>query len=118
VTGHRVQRGRETEALLAQMLREEGWPYAMPAGAGRAGPDITGTPGLHFECKARTRLDLSGGLRQADGHGDGLPILVLRLNGQGPAAIRYWPAVLRLGDLIGLLRAVGYPRPKLPDTGT
>jgi hypothetical protein len=38
----------------------------------------------------------------------GMGVGVLRLNGQGEAAIQDWVAVLRLEDLVYLLKASGY----------
>ena len=108
---YRKERGRDTERALAALLTGEGWPFAEATGAGRGGSDITGTPGLQWEIKARRGLNLAADLRQAAGHGEGLPILAVRLDGQGPASIAEWPAVLRLGDLIRLLRQAGYGNP-------
>lgn len=42
----------------------------------------------------------------------GLPIVVHRPDGMGPASIENWPATLRLSDLVRLLRAAGYGDPE------
>jgi hypothetical protein len=107
----RKHRGYDTQRIVADYLAGNGWPYAQSTGAGRSGTDVTGTPGLHWEVKARRGLNLAADLRQAAGHGEGLPILVIRLDGFGPVSIAEWPAVLRLGDLVRLLRQAGYGNP-------
>lgn len=107
----RKRRGAESERVVAAHLASSIWPYAEPAGAGRGGRDITGTPGAQIEIKARRGLNLAADLRQAAGHGEDLPILIVRLDGQGPVSIAEWPAVLRLGDLIRLLRMAGFGEP-------
>lgn len=108
MTQHRKHRGYASQAILAAYLAEHGWPFAMSTGAGRSGTDVTGTPGLLWEVKARRGLNLGADLRQLAAHGDGLGVLVVRLDGQGPASIADWPAVMRLADLVELLRAAGY----------
>lgn len=105
---HRKHRGYQSQKIVADFLAANGWPYAQSTGAGRSGTDVTGTPRLFWEVKARRGLNLGADLRQVAGHGDGLGLLVIRLDGTGPATISDWPAVMRLGDLVGLLRAAGY----------
>ena len=105
----RKHRGRQSEHLGADYLRERGWPFAEAVGAGRSGSDITGTPDVAVEVKARAGFDPKGALEQAEAAADGrLPFAVTRLNGQGPASIEDWPAVIRFGVLVRLLRAAGY----------
>jgi hypothetical protein len=107
----RKHRGYKSQDILADKLVEEGWPYAKSTGAGRTGTDVTGTIGIDWEVKARKDFNPSAAIKQLKERGDGeiLPIAVLRLNGQGPASIGDWPAVLRLDDLIRLLKEAGYP---------
>ena len=107
---HRKRRGAETQRTVAAYLADHGWPYATDAGAGRAGSDILGTPGIGWEIKARRDLDLPAWLRQA-ARGNAVPILVHRPDGYGPALIGQWPATMRLADLVELLRAAGYGDP-------
>ncbi|MEV6526872.1 hypothetical protein AB0M43_33570 [Longispora sp. NPDC051575] len=105
----------ESQRVAAAYLASTGWPYATDTGAGRQGADILGTPGLLWEVKARRDLNLVGWLRQAVGHGVGLPLLLVRPDGMGPATVADWPAVLRLSDLVTLLRSAGYGDPITPE---
>lgn len=105
----RKRRGRDTEHLAARYLAANGWPYALPTGAGAAGRDITGTPGVAWEIKARTGFEPMANLRQAMSNaGDDLPMVLLRPNGVGPASIGVWPVFTTLTHAIWLLRKAGY----------
>lgn len=108
----RVARGRQSEAIVADFLRSHGWPSAERVAASLKGADITGTPGLAFEIKSRYGLDLGAWMAQAAKR-EGLPLLVVRLNGQGPAAIERWPLVLPFGTGVELLRNAGYGDPEV-----
>ena len=103
----RKARGAETQRIVTEYLKEHGWPWATDAGAGRSGSDILNTPGLGFEVKARRDLSLPSWLRQAD-NGSGVPIVVHRPDGFGPATIRLWPMTMRFVDGVELLRKAGY----------
>lgn len=97
-----------TQKLVAEYLRANGWPFAESAGAGRSGADITGTPDVCVEIKARSDLSPLAWVRQAEGAADGrLPLVAFRCNGQGEDASKYL-AMVRLGDLVELLRSAGY----------
>jgi hypothetical protein len=115
VTGtpqNRKRRGRDTELLAARYLAENGWPYAMPTGAGASGRDITGTPGLAWEVKARTGFEPMANLRQATANaGLDLPLVLIRPNGVGPAQIGLWPVFTTLDHMIALLRTAGFGDP-------
>ena len=115
----RKARGRETERIVADYLRPRGWPYVEPVGAGRPGADLTGTPSLAVEVKARRALDLGAWLRQAARNADTrLPILVVRGDGQGPATVHEWAAILTLEHLTDLLREAGHgTQPNQPTEG-
>lgn len=111
-TQSRKRRGRDSELLAARYLAENGWPYAMPTGAGASGRDITGTPGLAWEVKARTGFDPMANLRQATANaGADLPLVLLRPNGVGPAQIGLWPVFTTLDKIIPLLWNSGYGSP-------
>lgn len=103
----RKVRGRETEIATAAYYREHGWPFAEAVGSGTPGVDVTGLPGLACEVKARRSLDLLGFLRQA-GTRPGLPYVVVRPDGYGPARIEEWAVVMTMKDHVELLRAAGY----------
>jgi hypothetical protein len=103
----RKRRGAATQTLVSDWLREHGWPHAESAGAGRPGVDVLGLPGLSVEVKARRAFSPLAWVRQARQQ-PGVPIVVLRCDGQGPATIGEWPVVLRLADLTELLHAAGY----------
>lgn len=112
MTHSRKRRGRETEHLVARAFAADGWPYALATGAGTPGRDITGTPGIATEVKARTRFEPTAALRQAIANaGEDLPVVVLRPNGCGPATIDDWPAFVPFGQLRRLLRQAGYGTP-------
>jgi len=55
----RKQRGYDSQGIVANYLKENGWPYAEPVGAGRSGSDVTGIVGVDVEVKARRNLDLT-----------------------------------------------------------
>ena len=106
----RKHRGYATQRIVAEYLQAQGWEHALPVGAGREGSDVTGIPNVDIEIKARTKLDLSGLMRQLSErkHTNGLGVGVLRLNGQGEKSVGQFVAVLTLADLAYLLKASGY----------
>jgi len=105
---HRKHRGMRTQKLVADYMRENGWPFADSAGAGRQGVDITGTVDLAIEVKARADLSPLAWVRQAEAAAGGrLPFAVFRPNGMGETPERFL-AMIRFGDLVALLRAAGY----------
>ena len=111
MTTARKRRGAATQNTAAQWFATHGWPYAESTGAGRTGSDITGTPGLACEVKARRGFSPLAWIRQAQ-TGHGLPFVVLRCDGQGPAVTGDWPVILRLEDFTGLLHEAGYGDPQ------
>lgn len=101
-----------TQKLVADYLSAHGFPYAESTGAGRPGSDVTNTPGITWEVKARSDLAPLAWVRQAVANtrrGE-LPVVVFRSNGQGEDAGNYL-AMLRLGDLVTVLRDAGYGTP-------
>lgn len=107
---HRKHRGYATQRIVADYLRENGWPYAEPVGAGRPGSDVTGIAGIDLEIKARRGLDLTGTLtQQAERATEGvIPLAVIRPDGYGPARIAQWPVVMPLAVAVQLLKEAGY----------
>lgn len=111
---HRQRRGMETQTAVANYLAQHGWPYALPAGTGRNGADITGTLDIAVEVKARRDFDPLAWLRQARANADGkLPFVVFRCNGQGTGSVHEWPVLIRLGEFVPVLLAAGYGDPKV-----
>lgn len=107
---YRRRRGAATQRLVAAAWRGDGWPYAEDAGAGRNGKDLLGTPGLAVEIKGRRDFSPLAWMKQAACE-DGLPIVVMRPDGAGPATVDDWPTFLRHADLRRLLRQAGYGNP-------
>lgn len=114
VTSSRVQRGYQSQRIVAEYFRNNGWPYAQPAGSGRSGTDVTGVIGVDIEVKARRGINVAMAMKQLrDRYQEGvLPVAILRLDGQGEAHIADWPAIVPLHILLDLLKAAGYDRPK------
>ena len=109
----RKHRGYASQRIVADYLRTHGFPYAEPVGAGRDGTDVTGCIGLDIEVKARRGFNPAAAMRQQAERTDEalLPFAVLRLDGQGPAAIEDWPVVVRFGAFVELLREAGWGEP-------
>lgn len=107
---HRKHRGYATQAIVARYLKQHGFPFAESTGAGRQGSDITGTPCIDWEVKARANFDPAGAMKQSLARlkdGD-LSVSVLRLNGQGEASVESFACVLPFGMLVQLLNEAGY----------
>lgn len=110
MSNSRKVRGMQTQALVAKFFRTIGlYPWATDAGAGRSGKDVLNTPGASVEVKARASFDPVASLRQAQANtADGeTPIVVCRMNGQGPARIGDWVAFTTLKDMAILLSHKG-----------
>ena len=109
MTQARKHRGMRSQKVVADWLRDSGFPYAESAGAGRSGSDIIGVPGLKVEVKARRAFSPLAWLRQAkSAPGEGLPFVVFRCDGQGEANVGEWPVLIRLDDFTEVLREAGY----------
>jgi hypothetical protein len=100
-TQARRRRGRQTEFIVAQWFRDNGWPTAEAVASALAGVDIKGMEGLSIEVKARAGFDPMAWIRQARKR-RGLPIVVLRCNGVADPAD--YVAVMSLDDLTDLLK--------------
>jgi hypothetical protein len=113
MTQHRKHRGYASQRIVADYLRTHGFPFAEPVGAGRDGSDVTGVPGLDLEIKARRGFNPAAAMKQqAERAQPGVvPFAVLRLDGQGPAAIEAWPVVISLGQFVEILREAGWGDP-------
>lgn len=123
----RVSRGRETEDIFAEYLREHGWPGARRQPASLPGRDILDCRLLAPEVKATTAIPLLSALKQAqknaevfdlernhdprlpDGRGfPSLPFVVWRPNGYGKANIDHWVLALTVKNGVELLQKAGY----------
>ena len=106
---HRKHRGYASQRIVADYLREHGWPHARAIGAGESGPDIVEVVDIDVEVKARRGFDPLAAMRQQELRlGTALPFAVLRMDGQGPATIGAWPVVIRFDAFVQLLRDAGY----------
>ena len=110
----RKHRGYRSQKVLAMYLAENGFPYAESTGAGRSGSDVTGCIGIDWEVKARTGFNPSEALKQLKERSRKkvLGIVCLRLNGQGESKIQDWAVMMRLEDVVNLLRDAGYGEPR------
>jgi len=114
-TQSRRRRGAETERLIAAAWRADGWPHAEVRRG--PGPDLTGTPGLDVEVKARRGWAPLEWMRQQAkrSHSGVIPVAIVRPDGAGPATVDNWPAVVPHGVLRRLLREAGYGDPEVTD---
>ena len=97
----------EAQHLAAAWFAPRGWPHARAVGSGRQGADVENMAGLAPEVKAETGWRPTLWLRQAESHG-GLPFVIWRPHGFGPASIAKWPVIMTLETATALLRAAGY----------
>ena len=106
---------KHAEQVVAQYLRENGYPLATThrAALGRNGAhqeaDIVGVPGVAVEVKARRSLDIPGSLRQAEraAVGSQIPVVVAKPIGVGLGQVAYWPCIMYLRHLVPLLPREG-----------
>ena len=107
-------KGTKAETALVEYLRANGWPSAdrrAPNGRLDRG-DVTGTPGLCFEQKWATRMELPAWLRELEvetvnAHADH-GVLVVKPTGVGLSSQHNWWAIQRLSNWIDLARHAGY----------
>ena len=87
----RVSRGRRTQVVVAQWLREHGWDRARAPVGAETGQDVKEVPGHSIEIKARTDFDPLAWLRQAKKNAEfgQKPCAVIRCNGQGETPGEY-----------------------------
>lgn len=104
----RKHRGYKTQSIVAEYFKRHGWVAASSAGAGRTGSDVINVP-FDVEVKARRGLVISETMKQLkDRSKTGLGIGILRLDGQGEQSVDEWVGIIRLADLVYLLKASGY----------
>lgn len=107
------RKGADAERDVVAWLRANGFRYAERRAGGTPGPDITGCPGIAWEIKAATRLELAAWVDQAEAQraatgADVGPVVIKRRGTTNPG--RFY-AVLPLADLAHLLVEAGYGAP-------
>lgn len=106
------RKGTTFETLIVRYLQTVGFPYAeRRALHGNLDKgDVTGVGPLVFECKAAKRHELSNWLAQTETErvnaGADYGILIVKRQGHNTGAEQY--AVMRLEDMVRLLREAGY----------
>ena len=110
MTNARRRRGRETELIFADYLKQHGWTYAEATSSSAPGTDIKGVLGVDWELKAKADFDPKSAMKQQAKRlqENTIAIAVLRQNGQGEAEIDNWPAVMPVKAIIELLKKAGY----------
>lgn len=116
------ERGRHLQDALARYL-QRWWPNAESTGAGRPGRDVTGTPGVWWECKTGATFSPTGFVRQAraGAHPSGdVPVVVYFPRGTGEANTANTLAILPLHVLMRVLTEAQYaplPAKEVPADG-
>lgn len=105
-------KGTSFETLVVRFLADHGFPYAERralAGINDLG-DITGTPGIVWECKNHKTLAFSEWLIEAEveraNAAADYGIVVAKRRGRGDAGEQY--AVMTVADMVRLLKQAGY----------
>jgi hypothetical protein len=106
------QRGTSFETLIVRYLQDHGFPHAERralAGVNDLG-DITGTPGVVWECKNHKTLSFSEWLveaetERANANAD-VGVVIAKRRGKGDAGEQY--AVMTVAALVELLKQAGY----------
>jgi hypothetical protein len=105
-------RGRALQNALANYIRDNGFPNAESAGAGRQGSDVLGTPGVVWECKTARNFKADFRPKEwVERHANGsgmLPISVYFPNGVGEAKTEHALGIMPLHVLMQLLKEAGY----------
>lgn len=92
----RVRRGRESQVLLADYLRQQ-FPQAESLAASLPGKDIKNTPSWAIEVKATKDFNPTEFLKQAQANaGMDWPLAVYRPRGYGPEKMDAWVAMMPL----------------------
>jgi hypothetical protein len=106
-------RGVALQLALARYLTAW-WPSAESAGSGRNGTDITGTPGIVWECKTAREFRPLQWCKQARRHAgdiDEFPAAAVTVyfpDGLGEKSMGSALAMMTLDDMIDLLILAGY----------
>lgn len=106
------QKGTAYETLVVRFLRASGFPHAERRAlhGGNDEGDVTGVPGVVWECKNHKALKLSEWLNETEVERDNanadVGVLVVKRQGFGTPEKHY--AVLTLQDVCRLLVEAGY----------
>ena len=120
--GNRAKaKGTSFETLIVKYLRSHSFrkAYRPATKGGLDTGDINGVASSRrqaiFQCKNQRKYDLSGWLndtvaqaQQEEVGGNALPVLVVKRPGVGEAKIGDTYAIMRLEDMVSLLREAGY----------
>ena len=120
--GNRAKaKGTSFETLIVKYLRSHSFrkAYRPATKGGLDTGDINGVSSDRrqavFQCKNQRKYDLSGWLndtvaqaQQEEVGGNALPVLVVKRPGVGEAKIGDTYAIMRLEDMVSLLREAGY----------
>lgn len=106
------QKGTAFETAVVRFLQENGFPHAerAPLSGNKDRGDITGTPGLVWECKNHKTLELAKWMNETlvetvNANADA-GILVVKRRGQGDLRLQY--AIVDLATMVWLLKEAGY----------
>lgn len=108
-------KGTAAETAVVNLLKATHWPYAERRAlkGGKDCGDTTGHPGLVFEVKAATTLQIPAWLRETEqervNDGADFGILVVKAPGVGHQNARNWFAVMYAGRVDFLAMAAGWP---------
>lgn len=112
------QKGTSFETLIREYLNKVGFKKAQRTvlKGGKDTGDINGVQSasrqVAIQCKNHKTFSLSSWLNdtvdQADNLGDALPVLIVKRPGKGAQAVGDSYAVLRLCDLVDLLKEANY----------
>lgn len=100
-------KGANAERAVVNHLRNNGWPDARRylAGDGRQPGDIDAIPGVSLEVKDQAVYCFPQWLAQAIAEaGDRLPVVIAKPKGVTTDRVGEWWALMRVDDLLGLLR--------------
>jgi hypothetical protein len=102
----RKVRGRKSELLLPDYWSDV-FPGVVAVQPSLGGLDLKNTDPFGFEVKARKGLDLLAWMRQARRNtAEGMvPVVIARMNGQGPQSMDEWFTVTRQADFKKLVRS-------------
>jgi hypothetical protein len=113
-TKARIIRGRQSQAIAAEYLRDRGWPRVEPVEPFFSGRDLKHMGRVAVEIKATAASPFPAALAQAARHADDgdLPAALWRPDGYGEQHVADWVLALRFGDGAAVLRAAGYGWPE------